>query len=263
MLYQEEKFKKLVKIVFWLMGAFLFIGLFTLFNGGKNSPSNRDFSAKDSGGINEQSDASNKTISSMSYSDEMAGSAGRGMSSVSSMSESPTTVPVEAEETIADKKIVKNGNITLKVGDTEWAVEKISKIAREKGGEVFTTNLYERIRGQKSGFVTIKVPVDKFEDTIKDIKKIATQVLSESTTGQDVTEQYVDLQAQLKNKKALQYILAITVFIIIIPSLFIFKGGSLTSGINTSILLQSEIVFTFLIYSIIKYEKITLINQLF
>lgn len=202
MLYQEEKFKKLVKIVFWLMGAFLFIGIFTLFSGGKNSPSNRDFSAKDSGGINEQSDASNKTISSMSYSDEMAGSAGRGMSSVSSMSESLTTVPVEAEETIADKKIVKNGNITLKVGDTEWAVEEISKIAREKGGEVFTTNLYERIRGQKSGFVTIKVPVDKFEDTIKDIKKIATQVLSESTTGQDVTEQYVDLQAQLKNKKA-------------------------------------------------------------
>lgn len=68
--------------------------------------------------------------------------------------------------------------------------------------------------------------------------------------------------SSLKNKKALKYILAVTVFIIVIPSIFIFKGGSLTSGINTSILLQSEIVFTFLIYSLIKYEKITLIKIL-
>lgn len=68
--------------------------------------------------------------------------------------------------------------------------------------------------------------------------------------------------SKFKNKKALKYISAVTVFIIIIPSLFIFTGGRLTSGINTSILLQSEIVFTFLIYAIIKYEKITLIKVL-
>jgi hypothetical protein len=50
--------------------------------------------------------------------------------------------------------------------------------------------------------MTIKVPVEKFEDTIAKIKLVATQVISESTTGQDVTEQYADLQIQVKNKKA-------------------------------------------------------------
>jgi predicted nuclease with TOPRIM domain len=44
--------------------------------------------------------------------------------------------------------------------------------------------------------------VENFEKTIAEIKKIATQVLTESTSGTDVTEQYVDLQAQLKNKRA-------------------------------------------------------------
>ena len=70
------------------------------------------------------------------------------------------------------------------------------------GGVVFATNFYERVKGQKSGYITIKVPVDKFEETIGDIKKVATQVTSESTNGFDVTEQYSDLKAQLKNKKA-------------------------------------------------------------
>ena len=138
----------------------------------------------------------------MSYSGEGVSSFERGMNPADSINENPTAVSVEPEMAVTDKKVIKNGNISLTVGDTEWAAEEVSKIAREKGGEVFTTSLYEKIKGQKSGFITIKVPVDKFEETIKEIKKIATQVLKESTTGQDVTEQYVDLQAQLKNKKA-------------------------------------------------------------
>ncbi|KKQ47184.1 MAG: hypothetical protein US66_C0017G0014, partial [Candidatus Moranbacteria bacterium GW2011_GWD2_37_9] len=47
-----------------------------------------------------------------------------------------------------------------------------------------------------------KVPVREFEIAISEIKKVATQVVNEYTSGQDVTEQYVDLQAQLKNKQA-------------------------------------------------------------
>jgi len=71
---------------------------------------------------------------------------------------------------------------------------------------------------------------------------------------------YLLLTGKLKsilNKEAIPSILGVTLFIIIIPSILIFIGGSLTSGINTSILLQSEIVFTFIIYSILKYEDIT------
>ena len=46
------------------------------------------------------------------------------------------------------------------------------------------------------------MPVSSFEEAVDEIKGVATQVVSESTTGQDVSEQYSDLQAQLKNKKA-------------------------------------------------------------
>ncbi|MFH1284113.1 MAG: DMT family transporter [Candidatus Peregrinibacteria bacterium] len=62
----------------------------------------------------------------------------------------------------------------------------------------------------------------------------------------------------LANKEMLKYTLGITLFIIIIPSILIFTGSSKTSGINTTILLQSEIVFTFIIFGLFAIEKITL-----
>lgn len=61
----------------------------------------------------------------------------------------------------------------------------------------------------------------------------------------------------LLNPRTLKYAIGITIFIIVIPSLFIFTGSSKTSGINTTILLQSEILFTFIFFGILKLEKIT------
>lgn len=62
---------------------------------------------------------------------------------------------------------------------------------------------------------------------------------------------------KLRNKKTIIYSLWVTLLIIIIPCILIFIGTSKTSGINTSLLLQSEIVFMFIIYSLLKYEVIT------
>lgn len=106
------------------------------------------------------------------------------------------------EAPLVEKKVIKNGNLTLKVEKTEDSVQRISEIVKNQKGEVFSTNFYEQIKGQKSGSITVKVPVEKFEETMAQIKTVATQVVFESTTGQDVTERYADLEAQLKNKKA-------------------------------------------------------------
>jgi len=61
----------------------------------------------------------------------------------------------------------------------------------------------------------------------------------------------------LFNKKALIYILGVTLFIIVLPSIFIFIGTSFTSGVNTTILLQAEVFFTFLFCGLFFGEKIT------
>lgn len=113
--------------------------------------------------------------------------------------------PIAADESAADltdKKIIKNGDLDLKVNSVDDASQKISAIAKTNGGEVASSNFYQTAANLKSGSITIKVPVANFEKTFADLKKVATLVVQESTTGQDVTEQYADLQAQLKNKQA-------------------------------------------------------------
>lgn len=101
----------------------------------------------------------------------------------------------------ADKKIIKNGNLSLKVDNADKASTSIAKIAKDNGGEVASSNFRQSGTNVKSGNITVKVPVANFEKTFADLKKVASLVLVESTSGQDVTEQYIDLQAQLKNKQ--------------------------------------------------------------
>ena len=208
MAYPEEKFRKLVKIGLFLVGLFLIFSLFSLFFGGNSSRRN-SYPATDgvmsSGFVGGNKNFSTSTMSTDSVQSlpEVSYDSSRAKTGMI-VGESLESAPVDSNsgEIMTDKKVIKNGNLNLKIENADESARKISEIAKAEGGEVFSTNFYETARGQKSGFVTIKVPVDKFEETVNDLKKIATQVINESTTGQDVTEQYSDLQAQLKNKRA-------------------------------------------------------------
>lgn len=58
-------------------------------------------------------------------------------------------------------------------------------------------------------------------------------------------------------RKLIGFILGVALFIVIIPSIFIFTGTSKTSSINTTLLLQTELLFTFIICGLFFGEKIT------
>lgn len=139
---------------------------------------------------------------SMSFNSPVPSMKSSGVSDGRSMMES--TVAPEADIAIdtVDKKIIKNGDLSLKVNSADDASQKISNIAKANGGEVFSSNFYQTAKNIKSGTITLKVPVANFEKTFTELKKVATLVVQESTSGQDVTEQYTDLQAQLRNKQA-------------------------------------------------------------
>jgi len=112
------------------------------------------------------------------------------------------TVASDVVSNTIDKKIIKNGDLNLKVNSVDSASQKISDIAKNNGGEIFSTNVYQATNNLKSGTIVVRVPVANFETTMGQLKKVATLVVQESTSGQDVTEEYTDLQAQLKNKQA-------------------------------------------------------------
>lgn len=100
-----------------------------------------------------------------------------------------------------DRRIVKTGYLTLEVEDIAEAIADIAGVAKELGGYVVSSNK----RGDKDatwGQISIRVPAERFDEAFDKLRKLAVSVPNESTQSQDVTEEYTDLQAQLRNLEA-------------------------------------------------------------
>ena len=100
-----------------------------------------------------------------------------------------------------DRKIVRTGSMTLEVEDIAEAMDEIAEMADEFNGYVVSSHKYE-YEQRVSGHITIRVPSERFEEALARLRQLAAAVPYETTTARDVTEEYVDLEAQLSNLSA-------------------------------------------------------------
>jgi ElaB/YqjD/DUF883 family membrane-anchored ribosome-binding protein len=105
------------------------------------------------------------------------------------------------DELTEDRKIVKTGSMTLEVVNITEAMDEVAEMADELNGYVISSYKYEYERGV-SGRITIRVPFERLEEAFARLRQLATAVPYETTTATDVTEEYVDLEAQLRNLQA-------------------------------------------------------------
>lgn len=96
--------------------------------------------------------------------------------------------------------IIKTGSMALVVKDVRESAKTVSMFAIEKGGFVVSSQVYETGIAPTAN-ITIRIPSEVFDTGVGEIKKLG-DVTSESISGEDVTEEYVDLNAQLKNLRA-------------------------------------------------------------
>ncbi len=106
------------------------------------------------------------------------------------------------EEDSAQRKVVKNGSLSLLVKKAEETAGRIRNVALELDGFVSYSQVQEVTEGVKRGTVTIKIPADKFSEAMERIKELALDVENEEERTRDVTEEFTDLEARLKNLKA-------------------------------------------------------------
>jgi type II secretory pathway pseudopilin PulG len=100
-----------------------------------------------------------------------------------------------------DRKLVRTGSLELTVKSPADAAEQIRLMAESMGGYLETA----QIGGTKdapTADITIRVPAARFSDATLAIRKLAARVESEKTDAQDVTRQYVDMEARLRNLRA-------------------------------------------------------------
>jgi hypothetical protein len=101
------------------------------------------------------------------------------------------TVPGTGIET----RIIKTGTATIEVKDVTASVDALKALAVQKGGYISSSSIQKNTNNRLYATAVLRVPQAQFEPTMEGVKAVGT-IKSVSTSGQDVTEEYVDLQAQ-------------------------------------------------------------------
>ena len=104
----------------------------------------------------------------------------------------------EDEGTSPYRKLVRTASLSLTVRAPAQVADQIIQRAQGAGGFLVASNVNGGMDAT-SAAVSIRVPAAKFEEVRAQIRKLSGRVESESIEAQDVTRQYVDQEARLRN----------------------------------------------------------------
>jgi len=97
-----------------------------------------------------------------------------------------------------DRKIIRNAQISLEVKDGNAVAQNIAAIASGMGGYVAASDL-SNDGDNPRGTITVRVPADRFDDAMAQFRGLAVRVQHENVSSQDVTQEYADLDARVRN----------------------------------------------------------------
>ena len=97
-----------------------------------------------------------------------------------------------------DRIIVRTVDMTLVVRDVSEAVDEIAKLATSSGGWVVASTR----NGNHTAFISFRVPSEGLDTTLDEVRSLIVEVESESSTAQDVTNEYTDLEARIRSQTA-------------------------------------------------------------
>jgi hypothetical protein len=105
------------------------------------------------------------------------------------------SAPVEQPQA---RLIIKDGRMTLIVVDTEAAVDGAVRLIDGFGGYIISQRVFDDADGYRFATLRLAVPVERFEEAMRRLRDLG-DVIDESSSGEDVTEEFVDLQSRLGN----------------------------------------------------------------
>jgi hypothetical protein len=115
---------------------------------------------------------------------------------------------------LTDRKIVRTARLELGVENVSAAVVEVEDVAVAAGGWVSASNVFidkplvsddgdgRTARRTETATVTIRVPAEAYRSVVGQLRGMAEEVKSESSEASEVTEEYTDLQARLRNQEA-------------------------------------------------------------
>jgi cysteinyl-tRNA synthetase len=108
---------------------------------------------------------------------------------------------------VTERLVIRNANLSILVAEPADVMDDIMKMANSMGGFVVDSNLYQTTTAAglqvPQAQVTVRVPADQLDAALTQIKAHVkdpiNDILFENVTGQDVTQEYTDLNSRLRN----------------------------------------------------------------
>lgn len=102
-----------------------------------------------------------------------------------------------------DRKLVQNAKVDLQVKSFDEALQSISALASEGRGYVATTSSQKQENGKLRGQIVVKVLPENLDDFLAKLRKLG-DLKNQTLAAEDVTKQYVDTDARLRNARLVE-----------------------------------------------------------
>ena len=105
-----------------------------------------------------------------------------------------------------DRLVIQGTGLSLQVKDVSKTINEIEETTKSFGGFLINLNL-TKPEGAANGSISVRIPEDRRKEAMNSFKNMAVKVVSESVSGNDVTDQYMDIDARIEvlNKTKTKY----------------------------------------------------------
>lgn len=109
-----------------------------------------------------------------------------------------------AKLAVPSQMVIYQADLQLRVKKFDKTVQMLEEKVRQYGGYIAESNVSKEGTEQMSGRIKLRIPQSHFQDFLHDAESQAAEVIQRDITGQDVTEEYVDLGSRLKSKRVVE-----------------------------------------------------------
>ncbi|QDK80010.1 DUF4349 domain-containing protein [Spirosoma sp. KCTC 42546] len=118
------------------------------------------------------------------------------------MPESPTASPTQPSIGI-NRKIIRNAQVRIRVSDFTKSGQAIEQVVRQSGGQITSSNETKTGNSIENALV-IRVPASRLDALLALLLKESIFTDMKTITSEDVTRRYVDVEARIRSKKAVE-----------------------------------------------------------
>ena len=105
------------------------------------------------------------------------------------------------EQSVTQRKLIKNGSMTLVVDNLEQSRNKVFALIEKHGGYC-ANEQYSSWEHSSSYNLTVRVPCDSFDGFVAELEASNGKMESKSMYINDVTSEYIDLETRLDTKRS-------------------------------------------------------------